>query len=39
MSTIRRQSVNKRRSAHRFNRHEGKRHAFNLKIMRGGWRL
>lgn len=36
---MRRAPVNKRRSARSFNRHENKSHAFNRRIMRGGWRL
>ena len=36
---MRRAPVNKRSSARRFNRQSGKSHAFNMRIMRGGWRL
>lgn len=34
-----RKPENRRRSARKFNHNENRRHVFNLKIMRGGWRL
>lgn len=39
MATMRRKPVNKRSSARNFNKHAHKTHPFNIKIMRGGWRL
>lgn len=39
MGLPRRNNVNRRSSARSFNRNEPRRHVFNMKIMRGGWRL
>lgn len=36
---MRRMSPNKRSSSRSFNRNSNRTHAFNLRIMRGGWRL
>lgn len=39
MAQPRRRPVNKRQSAKSFNRADRRTHVYNLKIMRGGWRL
>jgi hypothetical protein len=39
MMHSKRYPVNKRKSAHSFNRNEPKRHGFNLAVARGGFRL
>lgn len=39
MGMPRRKPENRQSSARKFNHNEPKRHPFNLKIMRGGWRL